>query len=166
MRTPTIALLFVATFAAYSYSQVAAGSETKINQATFTAPQVETIVVANRLNPKNLVACYKDYHVTGWQLPGYAYSFDGGQTWTDGILPGQSWQGTTFQRGSDPWLVAAPGGEIYYSHMQYDPGFGGVWVAKSVDGGITWTFGPPAHPPNQLMDKPSIFLDDTTIRIG
>ena len=76
MRTPTIALLFVATFAAYSYSQVAAGSETKVNQAAFTAPQVETIVVANRLNPKNLVACYKDYHVTGWQLPGYAYSFD------------------------------------------------------------------------------------------
>jgi hypothetical protein len=72
----------------------------------------------------------------GSDLSGYAYSHDGGATFTDGgALPNNT---PTINFG-DPWL-ASSSGTMYYSNLVDDPFVGLlVGVATSSDGGQTWT---------------------------
>ena len=65
---------------------------------------------------------------------GWAYSQDGGQTWT---FPGTVEPGA-FR--SDPVLAADLDGNLYYSSLSFAPGLV-AHVFKSTDGGVTW--GPP-----------------------
>ena len=73
----------------------------------------------------------------GADLNGYAYSADGGQTFTDGgtipNAPGNVNLG-------DPWLAADSSGTFYYSSLVADAGTGNlvVGVATSGDGGKTF----------------------------
>jgi hypothetical protein len=92
-------------------------------------------------------------------LSGYSYSDDGGATWTDGgdvpNAPGQNNFG-------DPWMTTGPDGTMFYSTLMLDA-FQGllVGVARSTDGGHTWTkpvnatknFGPSGF---QFDDKPAL----------
>jgi hypothetical protein len=92
-------------------------------------------------------------------LTGYSYSDDGGATWTDGgDLPNQPGQNNF----GDPWMTSTPDGTMYYSTLALDA-FQGllVGVARSTDGGHTWTrpvnatknLGPEGF---QFDDKPAI----------
>jgi hypothetical protein len=74
----------------------------------------------------------------GADLSGYAYSSDGGMSWTDGgTIPNV----TGLVNLGDPWLAADASGTMYYSTLALD-GAGGnlsVGVARSADGGATWS---------------------------
>lgn len=85
-------------------------------------------------------------------LSGYAYSHDGGATFTDGGgLPNNT---PTINFG-DPWLASSSNGTMYYSNLVDDP-FAGllVGVATSSDG-QTWTaptaLPTPAQGPNSFF---------------
>ena len=79
-------------------------------------------------------------------LSGVSYSTDGGQTFTDGgslpNAPGRNNFG-------DPWLATDSNGTMYYSNLVLD--FSSfsllVGVAKSTDGGKTWSQATPIPPP-------------------
>jgi len=76
--------------------------------------------------------------VAGDNLTGYAYSNDGGQTFTDGGgLPNA---GANVNVG-DPWLASDSSGNMYFSTLTIDGSTGLllVGVSKSTDGGKTWT---------------------------
>ena len=73
------------------------------------------------------------------QLSGFAASSDGGNTWTNGFLPGSS--GTTDTFG-DPSLGVDRHGTFYYANLAADSsGHGTIQVNSSTDGGFTWTEG-------------------------
>jgi hypothetical protein len=99
------------------------------------------------------------FFVAGDNLTGYAYSTDGGQTFTDGgSLPNA---GGNVNLG-DPWLTTDSAGNMYFSTLTIDGNTGLllVGVSSSTNGGKTWT--PAASlpfPPNagfEFADKDAI----------
>src|SRR5205807_1983860 len=80
-------------------------------------------------------------------LSGYAYSSNGGASFTDGgALP----NAPAFVNLGDPWLTSDRSGSIYYGNLAVDGLFGNldVAVAKSTDGGKTWAKPVPLIRPN------------------
>lgn len=74
----------------------------------------------------------------GASLSGYSYSTDGGASFTDGdALPNRP----EFVNFGDPWLTSDRAGNMYYSTLALDAFNGNldVAVAKSTDGGKTWS---------------------------
>jgi hypothetical protein len=73
------------------------------------------------------------------QLSGFAASSDGGQTWTNGFLPGSSGTTSTF---GDPSVGVDRHGTFYYANLAADSlGRGTIQVNSSTDGGFNWTEG-------------------------
>jgi hypothetical protein len=93
----------------------------------------------------------------GASLSGYAYSTDGGESFVDGgALPNT---GGCINSG-DPWLATDRGDTVYYSNLVFCTRGGFVGVARSTDGGRT--FSPPtvilpqSVPPFFFADKPAL----------
>jgi len=73
----------------------------------------------------------------GLDLTGYAYSTDGGRTFTDGgALPNP----LNFLNLGDPWMTTDRAGRMYYGTLTYGGNVGNleVAVARSDNGGRTW----------------------------
>jgi hypothetical protein len=89
----------------------------------------------------------------GASLSGYAYSANGGESFVDGgALPNT---GGCINSG-DPWLTADRAGAIYYSNLVSCANGGFVAVARSTDGGRTFS------PPTVILPQtvPSFFFAD------
>jgi hypothetical protein len=123
----------------------------------------ETMIAEDPHNPLHLVAGAKFFPTIAhyrFQV-GYASSFDGGCTWTDGgVLPGFS-AGT---RTSDPSFAFGPHHEVYAAVLNVNGQESGISVLRSNDNGKT--FGPPvsvfrAKPQQVFSDKPWITVDQT-----
>jgi hypothetical protein len=93
---------------------------------------------------KNVVVGYNDSQqallaqTNGIDLSGYAYSVDGGATFTDaGTIPNLP----NFMNIGDPWLAADRAGNVYYSTLAFggDAGNLEIGVAKSTNGGKTFS---------------------------
>src|SRR5919204_5407241 len=84
-------------------------------------------------------------------LSGYSYSTDGGASFTDGgVLPNRP----EFINFGDPWLTSDRAGNMYYSTLAFDAfNFNlDVGVAKSTDGGKTWSEPVPVtRPPSEVF---------------
>jgi hypothetical protein len=133
----------------------ASNADAVVNDTTFTLvdgtqcynPQNEQNIVINPTNSLNVVTSANDYRY-GFAALVYV-SMDGGQTFTDVILPGWAFAGGgqgVFKHapaGGDPVLAFSPDGTLYYSALVYDfsvPNHtpSGVAVATSHDGGLHW----------------------------
>ncbi|TMD97590.1 MAG: exo-alpha-sialidase [Chloroflexi bacterium] len=82
----------------------------------------------------------------GSNLTGYAYSADGGQTFTDGgVIPNAPGNVNL----GDPWLASDSAGNFYYSTLTIDAttGFLLVGTSKSTDGGKTFSQAASIPPP-------------------
>ncbi len=100
-----------------------------------------------------------DRFVIGWRQfdsvqsdfrqAGYAYSHDGGGSWT---FPGSLAPGVF---GSDPVLAADPDGAFYYLSVHT----GELLLFKSLDGGVSW--GAPTQVTDGFRDKPWMAIDQT-----
>src|SRR5450755_1441732 len=95
----------------------------------------------------------------GSGLTGYAYSTDGGASFTDGgSLPNEP----EFNNLGDPWLASDRHSNMYFSTLAQDAFYGNVdiGVAKSSDGGKTWTAAAPVTRPQSstfyMADKDAI----------
>jgi subtilisin-like proprotein convertase family protein len=94
----------------------------------------EPSIAVNPLNPMNMVIGWRQFATvtSNFREAGWAYTFDGGHTWTAGVL-----QGGIFR--SDPVLDVDSHGTFYYQSLrlgQYSPLED---VFRSSDGGVTWT---------------------------
>jgi len=163
---PTSPVNAVATI--HAATALAAPDNVRVNdpsadhfQTDQTTQSETTIAVAG----KHIAVGYNDSQQTllaltaGSNLTGYSYSDDGGKTFTDGgDLPNALGQNNF----GDPWMTSTPDGTMYYSTLSLDQ-FQGllVGVARSTDGGKTWTrpvdatkdLGPRGF---QFDDKPAI----------
>lgn len=134
------------------------------HQADQTTQSETTIAVSGA----NVVVGYNDsaqalqpFLTAGADLNGYAYSTNGGASFTDGgTIPNKQ----AFINLGDPWLAADRAGNVYYSSLAID-GFSGnldVAVAKSTNGGHTFTEPVLASPPNALF----YFGDKDALTVG
>src|SRR2546426_3150781 len=82
----------------------------------------------------------------GSNLTGYAYSSDGGQTFTDGGVVPNSPGNVNL---GDPWLASDSSGAMYYSTLTIDGVTGSLLVggSRSTDGGKTWSPAASIPPP-------------------
>jgi hypothetical protein len=111
--------------------------------------ETEPHLSVNPTDADNMIAVW---HQDRWsngsaQGIGAAYTTDGGVTWTPVNIPfthcsgGTPGTGGDFERASDPWLSYGPDGAAYCMALVSDRSTSrnGMAVAKSVDGGQTWS---------------------------
>jgi len=115
--------------------------------------QIEPSVAVNPANPKNVVVAYQEGRIAdgGDATNGFATTFDGGQTWTYGELPGLTTypgQGGLMERASDAVVAFGPNNIVYANSLVFDFSSdnglrSGIAVNVSKNGGKTW--GPPVY---------------------
>lgn len=118
----------------------------QVDQTTQSEPAIT-------VSGANVAVGYNDSQQTplgfeaGSSLTGYAYSTNGGSSFTDGgALP----NAPEFNNLGDPWLASDRHGNMYFSNLAGD-GFAGnldVGVARSSNGGKTWSGAEPTSRPS------------------
>lgn len=111
--------------------------------------ETEPYLAVNPTNPDNLIA---GWHQDRWSSGGAqgtpaAYSLDGGATWAPVNIPFTRCAGAAskstgdFERASDPWISFGPDGSAHYMALVFNDSNAdnGMLVAKSVDGGVSWS---------------------------
>lgn len=111
--------------------------------------ETEPYIAVNPTNHDNMIAAWHQDRWSNGSAQGVAgaYTHDGGSTWTNfsiaftrcsGAAPGSTGD---YQRASDPWITFGPDGAAYYMALVSDQttARNGMAVAKSTDGGVTWT---------------------------
>jgi hypothetical protein len=107
--------------------------------------ETETHLSVNPADPNNLIAAY---HQDRWSNGraneiGISYTFDGGASWKQTVVPLVDCLGGRFDRLSDPWLDHASDGSAFlhalWTGRDGEQSQGGMLVTKSVDGGVTWS---------------------------
>ena len=128
------------------------GANSRVNQDCTFRRQAEELIKVNPANPRNLVAGQNDSRV-GFNKCGFDYSFDGGNTWGDGIPPfyqrinnpagagihtvaGGPGTGHSYDAGSDPALAVDSQGRAFFSCVVFDVNSdaGAILVTASVPG--------------------------------
>ena len=97
----------------------------------------ETSIAVNPLNENEIVIGWRQFDnvLSNFRQAGWAYSSDGGLTWT---FPGCINPGN-FQ--SDPVLDYDNSGNFYYNSLESTPNSFPCFVYKSINGGVTWNNG-------------------------
>jgi hypothetical protein len=113
------------------------------NGVGYLDAEVEPQLAINPANPQNLIAVWQQDRWSNGGSRGIvsAASFDAGHSWTRVAVPFTQCAGGAFERGSDPWVTFAPDGSAYQIALTFDESMAnrGVLVARSVDGGRTWS---------------------------
>lgn len=121
--------------------------------------QTEPHLAINLGRENNLIAGYQDnrYESGGARALGYAYSVNGGRTWTSALVPGLTLAtGGKYERASDPWVAFGTDNRAHYASLAFNESLqsNGVYVSTSTDGGRT--FGPPVT----VHFNTNFFFDD------
>jgi hypothetical protein len=129
--------------------------------------EVEPDIAINPNNPQNMVGVFQQgrYYDGGSVDPGWATTFDDGQTWTTGSAPGLTKAvGGKYDRASDPAVAFDLHGDVYFATLPLIGTTGvGVAINKSTDGGKTWSNPVVAYEnDNQFSDKDWIAVDNGT----
>ncbi|MBD3336589.1 MAG: hypothetical protein GF355_13840, partial [Candidatus Eisenbacteria bacterium] len=105
----------------------------RLNEDQTTELQNEEQIAINPTNPDNMVAVWRDFRL-GYRRVAWAFTFDGGQTWTDGGL----FEEPTYPRHSDPGVTADAEGNFYVIILSYidTNQENGFYVYESADGGV------------------------------
>ena len=101
-----------------------AGSERniRVNQDCSLRRQAEEVLAINPTDPTNLIAGYNDFRL-GMNHCGYAWSFDGGQTWGDQVPPFWGFillDGHTADSCADPTATFDADGNAYIAGLLFD----------------------------------------------
>jgi len=101
-------------------------------------PRNEPSVAVSPLDPNLVIASSNDYNGSGVNAGAY-YSTDGGRTFQGSAFMYRA-SGTT--TAGDPALAYDSQGRAYFSYLDtnsdFTKGKGGMFVARSDDGGVTW----------------------------
>lgn len=105
--------------------------------------QAEPYLAVNPENADHMIAVYQESRFAngGARVLNYSVSFDGGASWTEGILPGLTVASDgRWERASDPWVSFGPGNRVYYISLLFNQSNpdNAIGVSVSTDGGLTW----------------------------
>lgn len=115
----------------------------------YVGSEVEVSQVVDPHDPDHILVTWQQDRYPdhgGAQGIGAATSFDGGETWTNSVVPGISvCNGGLFMRATDPWGAIDADGTAYIMSLGYNPGpndltnlSNSVLISRSEDGGLTW----------------------------
>lgn len=123
------------------------GPNIRVNQDTSGFDQNEFVLSLDRANGTNLIGGGNDYR-TGSVKCGYYASQDGGQTWTDGVLPE-----TTYPFQGDPTVAHCADGSAIYVCLSFTGAYQphGLFAYKTTNGGQSW------NPPSTVLNRPTGF---------
>lgn len=127
--------------------------------------QSEPHLAVNPADPLNLLAGWHEsrFEDGGARTLGYAVSFDGGATWTEGLVPGLTVaDGGPWDRASDPWVAFGPNNRAYYASLLFNRrnAENAIGVSVSEDGGRTWREPVVVYRSNpDFNDKEAIVVD-------
>jgi hypothetical protein len=109
----------------------------------------EPHLAVNPTNPANMIAGWHQdrWSTGGAQSLGAAYTFNGGATWEQVVIPFTRCSGAApgsagaYERSSDPWVSFSPNGTAHYMALVFDTSVNenAMVVARSTDGGKTWS---------------------------
>lgn len=133
-----------------SLAPTVSGDDQDVAVAASGMPRTEPAVAVDPRDPRRVVVATVDYDVpsgTRAYGPVLGYppradvfsSVDGGRTFRGPVV----WPlGTGATLSGDPSLASDAAGRVYLSYAEYGPtgsrGAGGIYVARSLDGGRTW----------------------------
>lgn len=138
----------------------AAMDNTLVNVGNSAGPQYDGAVAINLQNPANAVIVWQDM-AREYPRVGYAYTIDGGQSWTEAIF-----QLPSYPSLSEPSIAADSGGN-FFACMAGGDTMGlsprDIIVLKTADGGATWSDPAVAVPgsPDHHDIMPKIAVDNT-----
>ncbi len=130
----------------------------------YIGAEVEPHIAVNPLNPNNLIGVWQQDRYSNGASRGLVSgaSFDGGATWVTRTLPVSVCTGGEYARATDPWVSFAPDGTAHQVALgvtgSEDNGISAVVVARSSDGGLTWS-----APVTLIRDGTGFFNDKETI---
>ena len=115
----------------------------RVSQDFSCMPQNETSVAINPLAQNNIIGGANDYR-NGFGSSGFYATTNNGGTWYDGVkpFPGSLPNGDDhLDGGGDPALTYDSQGTAYYADIHFDRVdlTNGVFVARSTNGGFTWS---------------------------
>jgi hypothetical protein len=136
--------------------------------------ETEPHLAVNPTDPDNMIAAWHQDRWSNGAAQGVmaAYTKDGGATWTHVMVPFTNCAGAepgdavAYERASDPWISFGADGAAYFMALVADNSMrsNGMAVAKSLDGGATWTEPIPiAANPARGAKSRSLFHDKNTI---
>jgi len=119
------------------------GDDNKTNQDYACFPQDETSIAVNPANQRNAIGGANDYRL-GWGSSGFYSTTDGGNHWYDGVKPFPTSANSArdhIDGGGDPAIAYDRDGTAYYAdiHFARENDENGVFVARSTNGGFTWS---------------------------
>lgn len=134
--------------------------------------KVEPKVDVNPTNSQNIIGVYQQDRWSGGGSDGEvaAFTTNGGANWTlswptfTHCEGGNAANNGDFERASDPWISFSPNGVAYFSALAFNYSYNSassVEVAKSTDGGKTWSKPAQLILLNELQDKESVTADPT-----
>jgi hypothetical protein len=136
VNIPAPPLIYNMTDAPVSYLNV--------NITQNSAPQNEPAVRISRTNSNRVVAAWRDFRYgidpVANRRVGYAYSGDGGTTWSNPKLLDSTLLGNNLFKNSDPVVTSDASGYFYISVIAINSVNGSLALAvyRSVDGGVTF----------------------------
>ena len=129
--------------------------------------QAEPYLAIDPANEARLLAGYQEGRFTngGARALTYAWSRNGGRTWTEALVPGLTRaSGGAFEKASDPWVAFGPGGRAYYCSLLFNETGpeNGIYVSVSKNGGRSWGPPVPVHTgdADHFDDKQAIVVDN------
>ena len=118
------------------------GDDIRLNLDYSCFPQDETSIAVNPTNPRNVVGGANDYRL-GWGSSGFYSTTDLGRSWYGDIRPFPTPNNGDdhIDGGGDPAVVFDREGVVYYADLHFDrtSDTSGIFVARSTNGGFTWT---------------------------
>ncbi len=123
--------------------QANGGNDVRVSQDYSCFPQDETAIAINPARQDNLVGGANDYR-NGFGGSGFYASTTNGNSWYDGTkpFPGSLPNGDDhLDGGGDPAITFDRAGTAYYADIHFDRVSlnNGVFVARSSNGGFTWS---------------------------
>ena len=135
-----MAKVFFTLSIAITFCTCVIAQSTNTNISNGVAFDGEPYIVVNPVNSQNLVAAWMGLKLSNGMFKiaiKTRASFDAGNTWSTTIaLPHM---GTAYG-SADPSLAFDKNGLLYVCYIDYQksPDSGGIYVARSVDGGLNW----------------------------
>lgn len=103
----------------------------------------EVAIAINPTNPDNLIA--------GANLRFAFRSVDGGKTWTQALLPNDTY--------GDPCVIFDADGRAFFAHLTV--GWEAITVRRSLDGGATWSAGVKLRGPSSPQARPGSLFNSS-----
>ncbi|HBC46085.1 MAG TPA: hypothetical protein DCZ43_03465, partial [candidate division Zixibacteria bacterium] len=138
---------------------------TRINSDIGTSAQYNESVAINHQDPENAVIVWQDMR-SGYPRVAIAYTFDGGQSWTDYLLDLPAYPTLT-----DPSVAVDTDGNFFACMVAGDTSGQvptDIIILRSTDGGISWSNPMVAVPgsPDYHDIMPKIAVDNTPFGSG